>query len=174
MSRRLSKSTVTILALVGCAVAAAAFAWKHRHDMPLAASRELENADQYELLSLYPYLSGPLTGPLPSSAEFFYGHWVLGRTLVGDPAMRRKLNDALREGAKQSDGRMMACFNPRHAIRVRHGSQVTDFVICFECRQVEVFRDGKQIAFFLTSASPQATFDQVLKDAGISPASQPR
>lgn len=163
MSRRLPTTGATILALIACAVAAL-FVWNHRRDMPRTASRLLENPDRYELLSLYPYLT---FSAQYSAADRFHGHPIIGRTFISDPGVQRKLNDALRVGARESDGSMMACFNPRHGIRVTHGRQVTDFVICFECRQVEVFQDEKQIAFFITTSSPQSMFDQALRSVGV-------
>ena len=62
---------------------------------------------------------------------------------------------------------MMACFNPRHGIRVTHAGVVTNFVTCFECRQVEVWRGNQKLALFLVSVSPQSVFDEVLKSAGV-------
>ena len=59
------------------------------------------------------------------------------------------------------------CFNPRHGIRLIGGGETTDLVICFECLQVQVFVDGRRPGGFLTSASPQPAFDQVLLAAGI-------
>jgi hypothetical protein len=137
--------------------AAGALAYLRWHGMPQAAWQALHDADQYELLSLYPYLSKP----------DFYGHEILGRTTITDKAIQERLNQAFQLGVRDSDGRMMACFNPRHGIRVTHGDVVTEFVICFECRQVEVWRGGKKLAFFLTSKSPQPIFDEVLQQAGL-------
>jgi hypothetical protein len=140
-----------------CAAVLAYAAWSARPRMPRAASESLDRADRYELLSLYPYLS----------ENEFYNHRVLGRTTVSDPATRKKLNAGLRAGARESDGSRMACFSPRHGIRVTERGRVTDFVICFECRQVRVYRDGVNVASFLTSASPQGVFDDVLRREGV-------
>lgn len=38
---------------------------------------------------------------------------------------------------------MPAPFNPRHGIRVTRAEVTTDYLICFECRQVQVWRGGK-------------------------------
>jgi hypothetical protein len=139
------------------AALAVVLAWVRWHGMPWVALRALNSAEQYELLSLQPLLSQP----------DFYGHEILGRVLIKDVATRKKLTSALQWGARQSDGTRMACFNPRHGIRVTRGGVVTDFVICFECRQVEVWRGGKRLASFLTSDWPQPVFDDVLKRAGV-------
>ena len=125
--------------------------------MPRAAWNALNDADRYELLSLNPYLSKP----------DYYSHEILGQTIIQDPSVREKLNNALQAGVRASDGKAMACFNPRHGIRVTRAGVVTDLVICFECRQVEVWRGNRKIASFLVSDSPQSVFDDALKSAGV-------
>ncbi|MDB5293445.1 MAG: hypothetical protein JWL69_4686 [Phycisphaerales bacterium] len=132
--------------------------------MPLVAARALADADQYEVLSLRPEVFS--LRPHPEQPRF-HGYEILGRMTVTDAATRQRLNAALQSGVRESDGRMMACFNPRHGIRVTRAGVTTDFAICFECRQIQVWRDGKEIAFFLTSESPQPVFDRVLQKANV-------
>jgi hypothetical protein len=151
--RRIRWAIVVILVMAGISVGG----WLRWIGMPVVAWRALGDANEYELLSLEPRLSGP----------DFYGHTILGGTKVVDAETREKLNRALRLGVRENNGEEMACFNPRHGIRVTRDGVTTDFVICFECRQVEVFRGGKQIAFFLISGSPQGVFDEVLKGANV-------
>jgi hypothetical protein len=138
-------------------VAAGMLAYMRWHGMPRVAWNALNDADQYELLSVHPYLSKP----------DYYNHEILGRTIITDSAVRDRLNRAFQIGVRQSDGTRMACFNPRHGIRVTHAGVTTDFVICFECRQVQVWRGNQKIAFFLVNDSPQPAFDDVLKSAGV-------
>lgn len=57
------------------------------------------------------------------------------------------------------------CFNPRHGIRVTRNEKQEDFVICFQCAQVEVF--GEVNGRFLIANSAQALFDSVLQSSGI-------
>ena len=140
------------VALVGCG---------DSRDVPAPAMRALENAEQYVLLSLEP------VPPAKPGLEQFHGYGVLGQTTVADAAMRKRLNDALRRGARESDGRVAACFNPRHGIRVTRAGKTTDLVICFECLSVNAYEGDQQTAGFLVSESPQAAFDDVLAQAGI-------
>jgi hypothetical protein len=153
--RRLSKY-LWLAALLGLIVTGV-LAYLRWHAMPLVAWHALNDADHYELFSLNPRLSGP----------GFHGHEILGRTLVTDASTQKRLNDALRSGARESNGSIMACFNPRHGIRVTDAGVTTDLAICFECRQVEVFQGGKMIASFPITNSPQPTFDSVLKAAAV-------
>jgi len=129
------------------------------------AFRALSDADQYEVFSLDPYLAS--YSQWPSPVQFFHGRAVLGELKVPDSATRQKLNVALRSGVSGSDGRMMACFNPRHVIRVTHAGVMTDYVICFECLQIQVWRNDKMVAHILTSDSPGPVFDDILQKAGV-------
>jgi hypothetical protein len=92
----------------------------------------------------------------------FHGYLIRGRAEVTDANERRALVRALARGARDATPNTMgACFNPRHALRIEQGSYAADFVICFECLQVQAC--GFQPAdFFLTSAAPQPTFDESL------------
>jgi hypothetical protein len=121
----------------------------------------LENAEQFELLSLSPERLQE------KPADAFHGWKVLGKTTVKDAEARKKLVVAFKKGVEANDGIAAACFNPRHGIRVTHEGKTTDFVICFECFQVQVFAGDKQIKGFLITASPQVTFDSVLKEAKV-------
>jgi hypothetical protein len=87
--------------------------------MPWVAMRALTEADQYELMSIDPQLSE--SEPLH--------HRILGSVLIVDPAIRNRLNAALQSGARESNGTAMACFNPRHGIRVTHAGITTE--LCF-------------------------------------------
>jgi hypothetical protein len=93
--------------------------------------------------------------------------------LLTDSRIQAELNAALRSGIHSSIGLEAMCFNPRHGIRVTRGSTVTDFLICFECQQIEVWRDDKQIARMHTTGSPQAEFDKVLVDTHVPLAAEP-
>ena len=147
--------------IVAIAAIAGAAAWLRWHGMPLSAWRALSAAETYELISLEP----DMRTATPSGIRY-HNHAVLGSTPITDPATRRRLNDALQAGVRASDGTVMACFNPRHGIRVTRGGVVSEFVICFECRQVQVYR-GEVKLYFLTSNSPEKVFDEVLQSANV-------
>ncbi|HYE20506.1 MAG TPA: hypothetical protein VEA69_18810 [Tepidisphaeraceae bacterium] len=138
-------------------VAGGVFAYLRSRGMPGVAWAARDGAERYELLSLESYLSRP----------DFYNHEILGRTVVDDAGVRGRLNAALQAGVRASDGSQMACFTPRHGIRVTRGGVTTDFVNCFECRKVQVWLADQKIAFFLVSEAPEAVFDEVLTSAGV-------
>lgn len=135
--------------------------------LPGVASAALDGADRYELLSLDPRLR------VPATPDLFHGFRVLGQTVVSDDRTRRELNRALRKGAKSIFANLPRCFNPRHGIRVTRAGTTTDFLICFECEQVQVWSGDQRVAEWMTDSSPQPTFDHVLQQAGVPLASWP-
>ena len=143
---------IVVVCLAGCGP---------RPVMPPNAVAALESAHTFELLSLSPeHLSEP-------PADAFHRCKVLGSTKVTDPAVRTRLIAALKQGvAENVDGMVAGCFNPRHGIRVIVNGQTTDFVICFECLQVEMHSGGAKSSF-LTMSSLQSEFDKVLQAAGV-------
>ncbi len=130
--------------------------------IPAAARAVLDNAEQFELLSL-----DPDHRQRETPGEHFHGWKVLGKTPVADAGTRQRLVAALKRGTAENDGMVAACFNPRHGIRVTRGGETLDFVICFECLQAEVFAGEQRTGQFLTSSSPQPAFDEVLRAAGV-------
>jgi len=142
-----------------CVLAAAVVLWPR---LPRVASTALSGAEQYTLLSIDPRRPEQLAG------DEFHGFRVLGQTSVSDPAVRGRLNAALRSGVKVSLQSRKRCFNPRHGIRVTSGGVTTDLLICFECELGVVFRDRERVAEWETTGrSPQAVFDEVLGEAGV-------
>ena len=101
----------------------------------------------------------------PPSETAFHGYEILGRAEVTDTQEQRALLRALARGASENDDKVAACFHPRHGLQVLQDEQPLDFTICFECLQVKA--QGFGPGGFLTSASPQATFDQSLHAHGL-------
>jgi hypothetical protein len=156
-----------LVALLTLAVAAGARADKKENKIPDDLRSMLEKADQFELLSLDP------RPQQEKPKDDFHGWKVLGKTTVKDADVRQKLVAALKKGVAENTGIVAACFNPRHGIRVTVDGKTADFVICFECYQVQVFVGDKKGDGFLTTNSPQPTFDGVLRDAKVPLAEKP-
>ncbi len=121
----------------------------------------LEKADKFELLSLSPehVQEKPKDG--------FHGWRVLGKTAVTEADARKNLVAAFKKGVADNKGIAAACFNPRHGIRATHDGKSVDFVICFECYQVQTYVGDKREKGFLIADSPASTFDAVLKEAKV-------
>jgi len=121
----------------------------------------LENADNFELLSIDPDIRG-------STRNNLFHKWnVLGRIMVRDRSARIKLVTAFRRGVEENPGYAAACFNPRHGIRASYAGKSVDLVICFECAQVEAYSDGRERSGFLITASPEPEFDAILRSANV-------
>ena len=91
----------------------------------------------------------------------FHGFYILDSAEITDKNEQRGLLRALARGASENNDQVMACFNPRHALHVEQNGRSIDFAICFECLQVET--RGFDHGDFLTSASPEPTFDQSIR-----------
>lgn len=147
--------------MYGTLLAAVLVFWFFPAWLPSTVRSALEQPDRFELLSM----GEPDYGkPLPK--DLFHRMVILGSTTIDDPDVQTRLVEAVRSGVERIYF-LPLCFNPRHCIRLTKGGVVTDLVICFECEQAQVWRDGKCIDQWTTNASPQPIFDQVLKDNGV-------
>jgi hypothetical protein len=133
--------------------------------LPDAVRDVLTTADRFELLSLDPKI-GPTR-----EAGHFWGWRVHGSVVVG-PADRDALMAALERGIAENGGWVDACFIPRHGIRASRGVSSVDLVVCFQCSQVYLYRNGKDSGRVLVTGSPQPTFDRMLSAAGVQLAGQ--
>lgn len=150
---------IMMLILAGCSSTVA----EPKNKMPLELQTILESAEQFELFSLNPT-------ELPQDAipqDAFHEWEVLGKTIVKNAETRKKLIVAFKTGVAENEGIAASCFAPRHGIRVTHNGKTADFVICFQCLQVLTYVGNSKATGFLISASPQASFDNVLKEAKV-------
>lgn len=170
-----------VLPLIGCTAGA------EENAISAQTKAALEKAEQWELYSLDPDRNrSPPPAPMPpaapkdalavapkpateapAAAEAFHGWHVLGKTTVKDAEVRQKFVAAFLKGVAENEGIAAGCFNPRHGIRMVHDGQTIDLVICFECYQVAEYIGDKRAPGCLITASPQPTFDGVLKDAKV-------
>jgi|SRR5438309_9023117 len=148
---RSASTLLLVLLLCGCS---------QKARLAAAITKLSDTPSKFVLYSLDP---GPLVHDESiDTATVFHGYDILGRAEITDPDERRALVRALARGARESDGSIGLCFNPRHGLHVEQDGGSVDFVICFECLQVHAhgFQPGSE---FLTSALPQNTFDDSLR-----------
>jgi hypothetical protein len=130
-------------------------------EIPADVRSALAKADSWELYSLDPEQRKD-----PPKATFH--DWrVLGKTTIKDADTRKRLLVALEKGAKDNDGTVAGCFNPRHGIRVKSGDKTIDLVICFECYSAAIYTGDEKTGSFLTTRSPQPALNKVLTDAKV-------
>jgi hypothetical protein len=112
----------------------------------------LESAPSITLMSIEPRATY-------SGKNEFHGYRILAAIeLRGDS--KSKLLGKLYTGMAE-ETHPARCFNPRHAIRAKNGNRYVDLVICFECRQIESWVNGKR-GGCLVSSSPEETFNAFL------------
>ncbi len=112
-------------------------------------------------------------GEEPKAEEKFYRYPVLGKVQTRDAVQRHEIVAALEEGVARRDSKMKAgCFWPRHAIRAVETGRTIDFVICFECYQLEV-HEGSHRTSKPVTRDPQPVFNKYLHEAKIPLAPSP-
>jgi hypothetical protein len=135
--------------------------------IPETADVLLTKADTFEVYSLDPTREPKEEDKREAAKDKFHGWKVLGKTAVKGEDARKRLADALRQGAEDNGGVAAACFIPRHGVRLKAGDKTIDLVICFQCLSVQVFDGDEAVKGFLTTGEPQKEFDAVLKAAGV-------
>jgi hypothetical protein len=95
------------------------------------------------------------------------GFKILGKLSLTDPKQRSIAVDALNAAIRAADYRLMAaCFVPRHAIRVTAGNKTFDFMICYQCRQIQLFEQGVSKAVIGIPDAPES-LNKLLTEAKI-------
>jgi hypothetical protein len=167
MSQRLCV-LLAFVSLITFGIAARSADKEKDNKIPDEARAILEKAEEIELLSIDP------VRPVEKPKNDFHGWKVLGKTVVKDAEVRKKLVAALKKGVEENKGEVAICFNPRHGIRASHDGKTADFLVCFECFHGHTYVGEKEIEGFLTTDSPEAAFDKVLKDAKVPLAEKPK
>jgi hypothetical protein len=131
-------------------------------ELPKELRETLEKGERFELLSIRPARVERTEGSFN-----FHGWEVIGRTWVRDAALRKKLVAAYKAGVEENQGIGASCFRPRHGIRITEKGRVTDFIICFECYQTQVYVDDRPLKALLVTRSPEPVFNDSLKAAKL-------
>lgn len=138
--RRLS-CAVLLLATLSCSAADTPPAERGRPDgIPASVHELLSSPDTIELLALDPLHVSMHTaeGQPEFAGPQLHGYEILETAELADPLVQGRLLGLIYKGIEDSDGRVAACFNPRHGVRVTHAGQVVEFVICYECLSMHV------------------------------------
>jgi hypothetical protein len=172
MSRLCCLAVLAGAALLAAAGGGGSQEEKRANRLPEAAEAILNKAVQedkgvFEVISLDPGALEKKEGE-----NRFNGWKELGRVAVKEPAARKALLEAVAKGIKENNGEAAKCFNPRHGVHASFDGKTVDLVICFECLQIAVSGDGGK-GHVLTTRSPEAAFDKVLKDANVPLAPKP-
>jgi hypothetical protein len=131
-------------------------------ELPAPLHAALEKGGEFHLFSIRP--ARVETSP---GAMHFHGWEIIGRTSIRDEDKRKKLVAAFKTGVEENQGIGAACFRPRHGIRITEQGKTTDFIICFECFQVQVVVDGLPQRAVLVTRTPEPAFNEALKAARL-------
>jgi hypothetical protein len=111
-------------------------------------------------------IDGRVDPYLSTAGEQFRGYPVLGKLDIKEAADRQEIMAALAEGIANSDGTMAKCFWPRHALHAVTKGRSVDYVICFECLQLQIDQ-GAGPTLTATTREPQTVVNSFLTDAHI-------
>ena len=127
----------------------------------------LENPEKLILYSL-DFREEYMDEGFPQTEDMFRGIPVMGKIEVKDARKRKEIIAAINAGTAESDGDMAKCFYPRHAIRATENGREVEYLICFECMQLQVYLNGfRQPAMVPTTRGPQSVVNRHLKDANV-------
>jgi hypothetical protein len=137
--------------------------------LPPDAQTLLANADAFTLFSINPEPDSD-----HNATNTFESHEILGQLEIQSKDTRMELIDALNKGIS-AENRFLwpgpralpTCFNPRHGIRAKKSGETIELLICFECKQIYIKSSSATNQLFLTTREPAATFNNILKDAGV-------
>lgn len=107
------------------------------------------------------------------TGQMFNGFPVLGKTDVALAGDRLAIFNAVQKGIADSDGQEPKCFWPRHGVRLKRRGATNEYLICFQCKQLDEYIDGRR-THKLTSDSPRDILDAHLEKAGVPQQKPPR
>jgi hypothetical protein len=114
------------------------------------------------------YSLEPWTDPddIKAKAKQLDGYAILGKASMSRSQTLAAVSEIEKAMAAWEEGPVAACFDPRHALRVRSKGHVYDFLVCYECEGIQVFKDGALIASAYVRGSPRV-FNAMLRDANV-------
>jgi hypothetical protein len=117
--------------------------------LPPEVDAALSAPDSVVLYSLEPLRRSDV-----ESAQFFHHVKVLGSVKL-EPAEAAAAVGAFRDAVSSWNnlGVAAACFDPRHALSVRSRGHAYDLLLCYQCSQLEILRDGHDLAWLGVAGS---------------------
>lgn len=100
------------------------------------------------------------------TGEMFHGYPVLGKTGIAAPKDRSAILAAIKKGIAKSNGDEYKCFWPRHGVRLVQSGKTIEYLICFQCLQLDEYVDGGKSHKTTTDASAKL-LDEQLVIAGV-------
>jgi len=129
------------------------------NEMPAELNAALNSASTGILYSLEPITEPNPPGPL------LHGFKILGRTNLDQKQTVAAVN-AFKTAISDCGRASVACFDPRHALRITKGDQAYDLLLCYACHNLYVYRGDKLFTSFCATGSPK-TLNGLLTAAKI-------
>jgi hypothetical protein len=104
------------------------------------------------------------------SAEHFHDYPVLGKVEITETNQLHEIAKALKKGLVPPILKilgMSACFIPRHGIRAIDSGHTIDCVICYECKNIDVYVDGRSTYYGPITLNAEPVLARCLGAAGI-------
>ena len=102
---------------------------------------------------------------------------ILGKIKINNSEIRTTLENEFVKASRLPGDVAMACFRPRHAIRISHAGKPIDLIICFECVKVlvigklpglpEVSATREMLGSFEATDIAEEAFDFALRNSNI-------
>jgi hypothetical protein len=122
---------------------------KLEKSIPLEARKILENAQDFEVLSV--------------TGSTFYWE-TKGKMRVSDKKLMKNLVSAIYYDTSTAMG-LAACFNPNHGLIAKYDGKMLTLIICFECSYVKGYLNKKDFVFSIDNTFSKNIFDQILQNA---------
>ena len=99
------------------------------------------------------YSLEPWERPKPED-KTLHGYKILGKTTL-DPKNEQVVEGAFEKAVSNWDGMIANCFDPRHALSLSSSGHIYDFLLCYNCHQLYIYKDDKVIASMGAAGSPK-------------------
>ena len=121
----------------------------NKNKLPTDATEALHTAKNITLFSLEPW------GLINTNDDLLHGFKILGQTTLDEKQTAIAVN-AFESAICQKERRFtLACFDPRHAIQVIDKNRTYDFLLCYACGYLYVYRDNEFDASLEAFGSPE-------------------
>lgn len=122
----------------------------------------LRQGSDFELSSIDPgkLVGDGTNGPMRSYTK-------LGSIRPSSASQREAIIRAIERSVRESGPDGVACFAPRHAVRVKHKGTTFDFMICFECHGLWIYNGDERLTAIPISEAARPTLNEILGSANI-------
>jgi len=96
-----------------------------------------------------------------------HGHHILGHVELQQTKAQTAIAALYKAVSEGSAALPMCLVTPRHAIRVVSGDVTYDILICYQCGQLDLFKNDERLPFMGSIGRNSAILNSLLKSAGI-------